>query len=81
MVILGGVGQLYGGAIGAIALLGAEHLLANHRIDWLAALYPNYQQHSLLAVGIAMLAVVLYAPRGIAGLFARKRKNDGKHDG
>ncbi len=72
MVILGGVGQLYGGIIGAIGLLGLEELLANHKIGWLAAIYPNYQQHSLLAVGLALLAVVLYAPQGIAGLFSRR---------
>jgi len=76
MVILGGVGHLYGGLIGAVGLLGLEELLANHKIGWLAALYPNYQQHSLLAVGVAMLCVVLYAPQGIAGLFARRSKHD-----
>ena len=75
MVILGGVGHIYGGLIGAVGLLGLEELLANHKIGWLAALYPNYQQHSLLAVGVAMLAVVLYAPQGIAGLFSRKDRN------
>ena len=75
MVILGGVGHLYGGLIGAVGLLGLEELLANHKIGWLAALYPNYQQHSLLAVGVAMLGVVLYAPQGIAGLFARRGKH------
>ncbi len=75
MVILGGVGHLYGGLIGALGLLGLEELLANHKIGWLAALYPNYQQHSLLAVGVAMLAVVLYAPQGIAGLFRRRDRN------
>ena len=77
MVILGGVGHLYGGLIGAIGLLGLEELLANHKIAWLAALYPNYQQHSLLGVGVAMLAVVLYAPQGIAGLFSRKANKRG----
>ena len=77
MVILGGVGHLYGGVIGAIALLGLEELLANYKIGWLAALYPNYQQHSLLAVGVFLLAVVLYAPQGIAGLFRRRPKKDG----
>jgi len=76
MVILGGVGHLYGGLIGAVGLLGLEELLANHKIAWLAALYPNYQQHSLLAVGVAMLGVVLYAPQGISGLFTRKSKDD-----
>jgi branched-chain amino acid transport system permease protein len=73
MVILGGVGHLYGGVFGAIGLLGLEELLANHKIGWLAALYPNYQQHSLLAVGVVLLAVVLYAPQGIAGIFRRRR--------
>ncbi len=75
MVILGGVGHLYGGIIGAIGLLGLEELLANHKIGWLAALYPNYQQHSLLAVGVFLLVVVLYAPQGIAGLFGRGKKH------
>jgi branched-chain amino acid transport system permease protein len=79
MVILGGVGHLYGGLIGAIGLLGLEEVLANHKIGWLAALYPNYQQHSLLGVGLAMLAVVLYAPQGIASLFSRRRPKDAAH--
>jgi branched-chain amino acid transport system permease protein len=72
MVILGGVGRLWGGVIGAAALLVLEHVMAEHRIDWLAALAPNYQQHASLGVGIVLLAVVLYAPQGIAGLFSKK---------
>jgi branched-chain amino acid transport system permease protein len=73
MVILGGVGRLWGGAIGAAALLCLEHLIAEHRIDWLAALAPNYQQHANLGVGLVLLAIVLFAPQGIAGLFSRRR--------
>ena len=72
MVILGGVGYRYGGLIGAVVLLGIEELIANHKIVWLAALLPNYQQHALLGVGLILLAVVLFAPQGIAGLFARR---------
>jgi branched-chain amino acid transport system permease protein len=72
MVILGGVGRLWGGALGALALLGLEDLIANHRIAWLAALLPNYPQHASLGVGLALLAVVLFAPQGIAGLVARR---------
>jgi branched-chain amino acid transport system permease protein len=72
MVILGGVGRLWGGAIGALALLGLEDLIANHRIAWLAAVLPNYQQHASLGVGAVLLAIVLFAPQGIAGLFARR---------
>ena len=72
MVILGGVGRLWGGVIGAAALLILEHLFAEVRIGWLLELAPNYQQHASLAVGLVLLAVVLYAPQGIAGLFSKK---------
>jgi branched-chain amino acid transport system permease protein len=56
MVILGGVGRRYGGALGAIALLGFEEVLG---------LTTEYAH---LYIGIALLAVVLFAPRGLAGL-------------
>src|SRR5213076_825830 len=73
MVIMGGAGRLWGGVIGAAALLGLEDLIANHRVDWLAAILPNYQQHANLGVGTVLLAIVLFAPQGIAGLLARKK--------
>jgi len=73
MVILGGVGTLWGGLIGAAVLLGLEHLIADYRIGWLAALAPNYQDHAGLAVGAVLLAIVLLAPEGIAGLFRKRR--------
>ncbi|HXJ10413.1 MAG TPA: branched-chain amino acid ABC transporter permease [Burkholderiales bacterium] len=74
MVILGGVGRLWGGVLGAVALLGLEHLIADYPLGWLAALAPNYQQHAGLAVGLVLLAVVLLAPQGIAGLFSRNTR-------
>lgn len=77
MVILGGVGFRYGGLIGALTLLGLEEFIANHKIGWIADLYPNYQQHSLLGVGIVLLVIVLYAPQGIAGLFLRNKQGGG----
>jgi branched-chain amino acid transport system permease protein len=73
MVILGGVGHLWGGVIGAAVLLGLEHLIADHPIPWLVQLAPNYQQHANLGVGIVLLVIVLFAPQGIAGLLARRR--------
>ncbi|MFO1220398.1 MAG: branched-chain amino acid ABC transporter permease [Burkholderiaceae bacterium] len=68
MVILGGVGTLWGGVAGAAALLGLEALLANHRFEWIARWAPDYQQHAQGMVGIVLLLVVLFAPRGLAGL-------------
>ncbi len=65
--------SLWGGVIGAAALLGLEDLIANHRVDWLAAIFPNYQQHASLGVGTVLLAIVLFAPEGIAGMLARKK--------
>jgi branched-chain amino acid transport system permease protein len=73
MVILGGVGHLWGGVIGAAVLLGLEQLIADYPIPWLAQVAPNYQQHANLGVGIVLLVIVLFAPQGIAGLLARRR--------
>jgi branched-chain amino acid transport system permease protein len=56
MVILGGVGTLAGGLWGAIVLLTLEDVIAEHTIHW-----PFY-------VGWVLLAVVLFAPKGLAGL-------------
>jgi branched-chain amino acid transport system permease protein len=73
MVILGGVGTLWGGMIGAAVLLGLEHLIADYRIGWLASYAPNYQDHAGLAVGAVLLIIVMLAPEGIAGLFRKRR--------
>jgi branched-chain amino acid transport system permease protein len=73
MVILGGVGHLWGGAIGAAVLLGLEHVISDYPIPWLAAVAPNYPQHANLGVGLVMLAIVLFAPHGVAGLLSRRR--------
>ena len=64
MVILGGVGSLYGGVLGAVLLLVAEEVLVE--------ITPHWQ----IGLGLALLAVVLWAPQGVAGLFARRRGDD-----
>jgi branched-chain amino acid transport system permease protein len=62
MIILGGLGYLYGGAIGALVLLLLDELIS------------PYTLYSKLFVGLVLLVIVLFAPQGIAGLATRKTK-------
>ncbi|OVZ66562.1 branched-chain amino acid ABC transporter permease [Pigmentiphaga sp. NML030171] len=61
MVILGGVGYLYGGVVGAALLLAAEEYLSGLTLYW------------QLPLGILLLAAVLYARNGALSLATRWR--------
>jgi len=62
MVILGGIGHLYGGIVGAAVFLLLEEVLSAHTIHW------------QFALGAVLLAVVLAAPHGLAGLVRRRAR-------
>ena len=64
MIVLGGVGSVYGGVVGAVLLLFGEEILAE--------LLPHWQ----IGLGLLLLAVVLWAPLGIAGLFGWGRNRE-----
>lgn len=64
MVIIGGVGYLYGGVLGAVMLLLLEEVLSNFTIHW------------QLPLGLILLCVVLFAPSGLAGLFRDWRRHE-----
>ena len=68
MVILGGVGRFWGGPVGAAVLLVLEEIFSG------SPLLGPYSLHWQLPVGVILLAVVLFAPYGIAGAFAKKYK-------
>ena len=61
MVILGGVGHLWGGFIGAVVFLMLEEVLAAYTIHW------------QFGLGAVLLLVVLVAPQGLAGFLRRRR--------
>jgi branched-chain amino acid transport system permease protein len=61
MIILGGLGSLWGGLAGAAAYLVLEEVLT------------AFTRHWQIALGLVLLGVVFHAPQGIAGLFARKK--------
>lgn len=56
MVLVGGMGLRYGGIAGAAVLLGLEEILR---------MYTEYWH---LPLGVLLLAVVLFAPRGLAAV-------------
>ena len=63
MVILGGVGRLWGGVVGAAALLVLEEVLGHYTIHW------------QFALGAVLLAVVLTAPNGLLSLLGRRSRS------
>jgi len=66
MVILGGVGRFWGGPVGAAVLLLLEEIFSG------TSLLGAYALHWQLPVGVILLAVVLFAPQGISGAFAKR---------
>jgi branched-chain amino acid transport system permease protein len=59
MVIVGGIGHRWGGAVGAAVMLSLEEILR---------LYTDYWH---LPLGLLLLAIVLLAPAGLAGAWIR----------
>ena len=64
MIVLGGVGSVFGGVVGAVLLLLCEEVFVEITTHW------------QIGLGLVLLAVVLWAPLGIAGLFGWGRKRE-----
>jgi branched-chain amino acid transport system permease protein len=77
MVIIGGIGTLYGGVIGATVLLTAQQALPGLRTLG-AALLPGSElvqrltDRWLLYFGILFILVVFFFPRGVLGTLRRR---------
>lgn len=56
MLVLGGIGNLYGALIGTVIFMALEHIVA--------AINPF---HWMTLVGAVLIAIVLFAPRGLSG--------------
>ncbi|MGB3646768.1 MAG: branched-chain amino acid ABC transporter permease [Mesorhizobium sp.] len=66
MVLLGGLGSLWGPAIGGVALFVVNRLV------WM---YWGDTAFYIAVLGAAIVLVVLFLPNGIVGLFTRRRTN------
>ena len=56
MLVLGGIGSLYGALIGTVIFMALEHIVS--------AINPF---HWMTLVGAVLIAIVLFAPRGLSG--------------
>ncbi|HEX2216625.1 MAG TPA: branched-chain amino acid ABC transporter ATP-binding protein/permease [Xanthobacteraceae bacterium] len=72
MVVLGGVGTLFGSILGATVFAGLEELLKT------ATLVGPVAQHWSLALGLILIVAVLAAPRGIGGALQARSRASGK---
>ncbi|MGS1117601.1 branched-chain amino acid ABC transporter permease [Castellaniella sp. UC4442_H9] len=62
MAILGGVGTLWGGFVGAIVIIALENIVSFYTERWTTVL------------GLLFIFAVLFAPNGLIGLFSRKQR-------
>jgi branched-chain amino acid transport system permease protein len=56
-MILGGIGTLYGPIVGGAVLVGLEQVLSTYVDEW------------RLVIGLILVLIVLFAPRGLASIF------------
>ena len=61
MVILGGIGHLHGAVLGAFAFSLLQELFKSH------AIFGEFSKHWALGVGLSIILVVAWLPRGLAG--------------
>ncbi len=64
MIVIGGVGSVFGGVVGAVILLFCEEFFVDISVHW------------QIGLGLVLLAVVLWAPLGVAGLFGWGRDRE-----
>jgi branched-chain amino acid transport system permease protein len=67
MLILGGVGRMYGAFIGPLVFIVAQ--------DYLAKQFPEYWN---LGIGVMLMVVVLFAKGGLLGIWARLLGSKGR---
>ena len=72
MVILGGMGSLHGAVLGSFVFILLQELLSNQA--WFGPVAKHWQ----LVLGLFIIAVALFLPRGLAGIFQwRKGRGHG----
>lgn len=81
IVVLGGMGSLWGCAIAAIAMIGGTELL--RELEWLKAIFGadfDPTKYRMLIFGFAMVVIMIWKPRGLISTreptaFLKERKS------
>ena len=66
IVVLGGMGSLFGVAVAAVAIIGGIELL--RELDWMKSIFGNDfdpGQYRMLIFGLAMVVMMVWRPRGL----------------
>ena len=63
LVVLGGLGSVFGPLAGTVAFLALEEVLSGITEYW------------AIPVGAILIAVALYTPQGVMGLLSRRRNH------
>jgi branched-chain amino acid transport system permease protein len=66
IVVLGGMGSLFGVAVAAVVVIGGIELL--RELDWLKSIFgPGFDpaQYRMLIFGLAMVVMMVWRPRGL----------------
>ena len=70
MAVFGGLGTIWGPALGALLLYGV-----NEALRFVGVVY------NLIAVGLVIMVFVIFVPRGLAGLRPRSDRRTPRRDG
>ncbi len=75
IIVLGGMGTLFGPVVGAIVLLLLEEVLQGWKPGVYAPLEELVSKHWQFVIGIFVILVVLYAKRGIYGYLGERQRS------
>ena len=73
MVVLGGIGTLYGPVLGAVVFLAMEEFLP---LVFDAAGLPQFKEHWRIVFGPLLIFIILFARRGLYGFLLGKAADD-----
>ncbi len=73
IIVLGGMGTLFGPILGAIVFLLLEEILQGWKPGLVPPLEEVVNKHWQLVIGVFVILVVLYAKRGIYGYLVQRR--------